>query len=181
MREDLCVVVRGFSWFCLSAYTGAGRGFKVSVCTRNCDPRACFSIGGKKEEEYDTSTTTEINTLRAIANTTHIILLSKPSHMTRSPTVGVCVVKIESVWQTERGEESGGTYRNREAAALSGAAQPRNLTTFSASDWHLCVLPTLTLKPLKKTVRALPSLWRQVLKKGRRNKEKIKKKKKRWQ
>lgn len=170
-RGFVCVVVRGFSWFCLSAYTGAGRGFKVSMCTRSCDPRACFSIGGEKEE-YDTSTTTEINTLRAIANTTHIILLSKPSHMARSPTVGVCVVKIESVWQTERGEESGGTYRNREAAALSGAAQPRNLTTFSASDWHLCVFPTLTLKPLKKTARALPWLWRQVLKKE----EEIKKK-----
>lgn len=160
-RGFVCVVVRGFSWFCLSAYTGAGRGFKVSV----------FFNRGKKEE-YDTSTITEINTLRAIANTTHIILLSKPSHMARSPTVGVCVVKIESVWQTERGEESGRTYRNREAAALSGAAQPRNLTTFSASDWHLCVFPTLTLKPLKKTARALPSLWRQVLKKE----EEIKKK-----
>lgn len=126
-------------------------GFSVCVSAA-VSPNACLPITVKKNrrKKIDTSTTSEINRLRAIANTSCIILWSKGSHMTRSPAAHQRFASNASKCRYVRSETSGGTYRSTEPAALSEAPQPRKLTTSSASGWHLCALTTLTPKPLNK-------------------------------
>lgn len=103
----------------------------------------------EKKKGNDKSTTSAINMLRATANTSCIIWLSKRSRRTRSPAAHQRLSPLRKSRRV-RSETSAGTYRSREPAALSEAPQPRKLTTFSASDRHLCVSTALTPKPLNK-------------------------------
>lgn len=141
-----------------------GERRKEGVRGFRCVLRACVHGGwvgvpitAKKKRGHDKWTTCAINMLRATANTSCIILLSKCSPhaaVTRCAPASVATSK-----KPMRSGMSAGTYRSRGPAAPSEAPQPRKLTTFSASDRRLCVSTALTPMPLNKQSSLTSETW----------------------